>query len=29
MLAIADNGLRFTDTLQYAWFKLQDGGQAW
>lgn len=29
MLTIADNGLRFTDTLQYAWFKLQDGGQAW
>lgn len=29
MLTIADNGLRFTDTLQYAWFKLQDGGQSW
>ena len=23
MLTILDNGLRFTDTLQYAWFHLQ------
>jgi hypothetical protein len=29
MLTILDNGLRFTDTLQYAWFHLQKDGQTW
>jgi hypothetical protein len=29
MLSILDNGLRFTDTLQYAWFHLQNNGETW
>jgi hypothetical protein len=29
MLTILDNGLRFSDTLQYAWFYLQNNGQTW
>jgi hypothetical protein len=29
MLTILNNGLRFSDTLQYAWFHLQNNGETW